>query len=128
MLPFIWKKFNVGVFHAWYCQVPRSLILISKAFEPTHKALLSVLTLISAKPITHLSFQKKIKIIRLGVRALSFWRVNEYVKLILLEKATNPHPQLKREFMIFALIPEVNQTKVGASAQHTDSRVKFTLT
>lgn len=73
-------------------------------------------------------FSKEAKIIRLGLRALSFWRVNEYVKLIVLEKATNPHPQLKRELMIFALIPEVNQKKVGASAQHTDRRVKFTLT
>lgn len=55
------------------------------------------------------------------MRALCFWRVNEYVKLIILEKATNPHPQLKREFMIFALVPVVNQTKVRASAQHADS-------
>lgn len=39
MLPFIWKKFNAGIFCAWYCQVPRSLILISKAFKLTHKAL-----------------------------------------------------------------------------------------
>lgn len=51
---------------------------------------------------------KEGKIIRLGVWALCFWRVNEYVKLIFLEKATNPHPQLKREFMIFAFIPVVN--------------------
>lgn len=41
-------------------------------------------------------FSKEAKIIRFGVRAICFWRVNEYVKLIFLEKATNPHPQLKR--------------------------------
>lgn len=35
---------------------------------------------------------KEAKIIRLGVRALCFWRGNEYVQLIFLEKATNPTP------------------------------------
>lgn len=106
MLAFIWKKFNVGIFCAWYCQVPRSLILISKAFKLSHKAHIDFSGANYAS-----KFSKEAKIIRLGVRALCFWRVNEYAKLIFLEKATNLHPQLKREFMIFALIPVVNQTK-----------------
>lgn len=39
MLAFIWKKFNISIFCAWFCKVPVSLILISKAFEYTHKTL-----------------------------------------------------------------------------------------
>lgn len=121
MLAFIWKKFNVGIFCAWYCQVPRSLILISKAFKLSHKAHTDFSGANYAS-----KFSKEAKIIRLGVRALCFWRVNEYAKLIFLEKATNLHPQLKREFMISHTCGESD--KVGASAQHTDSRIKFTLT